>query len=72
LARTGDRIVAVQAQGADLHQEITGSRLVVLPNAGHMLHHAEPDEVVSAIDWVSASGRAGGAFRHAASAADGA
>ena len=38
------------ANAQRLHREIIGSTLAIVAGAGHMVHHAAPDEVVAAID----------------------
>ena len=54
LAGAEDAIVDVGEQSARLHREVRHSELVVEPGVGHMLHYADPDLVVEAIDSVAA------------------
>jgi pimeloyl-ACP methyl ester carboxylesterase len=48
-----DRVVEPARQTRRLHSELAGSRLVVVPGAGHMIQQAAPDEVVSAIQTLA-------------------
>lgn len=48
-------------QGPRLHRVLAGSVLHLVPDAGHMLHHAVPDEIAAAVARVSAPRRAGDA-----------
>ncbi|HET8995671.1 MAG TPA: alpha/beta hydrolase [Acetobacteraceae bacterium] len=47
---TQDRIVMGRLQSRRLHQAVPGSRLHALEGIGHMIHHAEPDAVIAAIE----------------------
>ncbi|WP_203076016.1 alpha/beta fold hydrolase [Falsiroseomonas ponticola] len=49
LAGEEDRIVSPERQARRLHGLLPGSRLVVLPGAGHMIHHASPAVVEEAV-----------------------
>ena len=49
VAGEGDAIVTTEDQSVRLSKEIAHSRLVVLPGAGHMVHHTATDEVVKAL-----------------------
>lgn len=49
LAGEEDRIVSPKRQAQRLHAMLPDSRLVLLPGAGHMLHHASPAVVEEAI-----------------------
>jgi pimeloyl-ACP methyl ester carboxylesterase len=49
LAGEEDRIVSPERQARRLHDLIPGSRLVLLPGAGHMIHHASPAVVEEAV-----------------------
>jgi pimeloyl-ACP methyl ester carboxylesterase len=44
-----DRVAVPARQGYRLHNQVHRSRLVVLPNAGHMIHITRPDAVMDAI-----------------------
>lgn len=50
----GDRIVEPARHTLRLHEDLPGSRLVVVPGAGHMIHHAALDAVAEAIEAVCA------------------
>jgi len=47
-----DKVIDVEANAQLLHREISGSTLAIVAGAGHMVHHAAPDEVVLAVDAV--------------------
>ena len=49
-----DRYIGTEAQSVRLHRELPGSELRVVPGAGHMVHHAAPDEALTAIEAASA------------------
>ena len=51
-----DRIVDNGRQAKRLHGTIPGSRLDVLPGAGHMIHHLDPVRMVRAIDLIANGG----------------
>lgn len=53
LAGAKDRVVAPDGQADRLHGAIAHSRLSVLPDVGHMLHHADPDLVATAVAWAA-------------------
>ena len=50
LAGADDKVIDVEAHSARLHRELAGSTLAVVAGAGHMVHHAAPDDVVAAVD----------------------
>jgi pimeloyl-ACP methyl ester carboxylesterase len=50
LAGDGDRLVTTEAHSQRLHAALPGSRLVVLPGAGHMVHHASPVTVAEEVE----------------------
>ena len=63
MAGREDKVADVGRQSVRLHEEIPHSSIRLVPNVGHMVHYAVPEEVVSAIKTVS--GPAGGAaYRH--------
>jgi pimeloyl-ACP methyl ester carboxylesterase len=63
MAGRDDKVADVGRQSVRLHEEIPHSSIRLVPNVGHMVHYAVPEEVVAAIETVS--GRAGGAsYRH--------
>lgn len=49
-----DTVVDPQAHSARLHAAVPGSRLVVVPGAGHMVHHAAQRLIVDVVDSESA------------------
>ena len=46
-----DAIIDVEAHSVRLHSELSQSKLVVVPGAGHMIHYEALDEIVAAIDF---------------------
>ncbi|MEX6506242.1 alpha/beta fold hydrolase [Jiella sp. M17.18] len=50
VAGKADRMVATSQQSERLHEAVAGSRLVLLPGVGHMVHHVDPDAVAEAVD----------------------
>jgi pimeloyl-ACP methyl ester carboxylesterase len=53
IAGKEDKVVDVNRHAVRLHEEIPHSILQLVPGAGHMVHHAVPDQVVEAIEAVS-------------------
>jgi pimeloyl-ACP methyl ester carboxylesterase len=49
IAGADDRYVSARANAARLHREIAGSELVLVPGAGHMVHHVATRAVMDAI-----------------------
>lgn len=58
MAGADDKVADVGRQSARLHEAAPHSLLRLVPNVGHMIHYAVPEEVLTAIDTVSE--RAGG------------
>ena len=56
MAGTSDRVVDPHDQSARLAGEI-GARLVLVPDAGHMVHHAAPDARASGILTLAGASR---------------
>lgn len=54
LAGAQDRVVGTRGQPARLHDAIAQSSFELVPDAGHMLHHAVPERVAAAVDRVAA------------------
>lgn len=52
-----DTIVPLQVHSIPLSQQVPGANLTVLPDIGHMPHHAAPEAVVAAIDRVAVRAR---------------
>jgi pimeloyl-ACP methyl ester carboxylesterase len=46
-----DAVIDVEAHSVRLHSELSQSKLVVVPGAGHMIHYEALDEIVAAIDY---------------------
>ena len=53
VAGAEDKVIDVEAHSKRLHSELAGnSTLAIVPGAGHMVHHAAPDDVVAAVDCI--------------------
>jgi pimeloyl-ACP methyl ester carboxylesterase len=50
LAGTADDIVDYKANAERLHCTISGSKLTLVPNVGHMVHHADPALIARTIE----------------------
>jgi pimeloyl-ACP methyl ester carboxylesterase len=50
LAGDHDKVIDFEAHSERLHGDLPGSTLTVVHGAGHMVHHAAPDEIVAAVD----------------------
>jgi pimeloyl-ACP methyl ester carboxylesterase len=61
MAGREDKVVKAGGQSRRLHEEVPHSSIRLVPNVGHMLHYAVPEEVVAAIETVF--GRVAGAPR---------
>jgi pimeloyl-ACP methyl ester carboxylesterase len=48
-----DRVIKAKSQSMQLHENIPGSALHVIPGIGHMVHHGAPAEVMRAIEAVA-------------------
>jgi pimeloyl-ACP methyl ester carboxylesterase len=53
VAGAGDRLIDPDVQSGRLHRKIAGSRLRMVPGAGHMVHQTDPTAVLKAIDEVA-------------------
>jgi pimeloyl-ACP methyl ester carboxylesterase len=53
IAGAEDRIVDIQAHSGRFHEAVPHSTLIAVSDAGHMVHYAAPDRVVSAIASLS-------------------
>lgn len=53
VAGAEDRIVNQQKQSVQLHGELPHSRLLMLPERGHMLHYSESELLARAVDELS-------------------
>ena len=49
VAGAGDRYVSTDAQTRRLHAELPNAQLVIVPHAGHMVHHAAAGTVLSVL-----------------------
>jgi pimeloyl-ACP methyl ester carboxylesterase len=54
MAGRGDKIVAIEPHPMRLHGLVRQSRLEVVDGAGHMIHHAFPDQVAAAVEALCA------------------
>jgi pimeloyl-ACP methyl ester carboxylesterase len=52
---TRDHLISPRFQGRLIARLLPHARLVILPGVGHMLHHAEPERVIAAIDGLAES-----------------
>jgi pimeloyl-ACP methyl ester carboxylesterase len=57
LAGTADRVVDPDAQSRRLAAAMPDARLRLIPGAGHMVHHAAPEELAAAVAAVAARSR---------------
>ncbi|MGZ8259794.1 MAG: alpha/beta fold hydrolase [Caldimonas sp.] len=53
VAGADDKVIDFAAHSERLHADLPGSTLTVVHDAGHMVHHAAPDEIVAAIEGVA-------------------
>lgn len=53
IAGEDDRSVRMENHALRLHQQVAGSKLILLPATGHNPHHAHPDLVIDAIKDVA-------------------
>jgi pimeloyl-ACP methyl ester carboxylesterase len=56
IAGADDKVVDVDRHAVRLHEEIPHSVLRLVPGAGHMVHHAVPEQVAEALEAVSGAG----------------
>lgn len=62
MAGEHDTVVDPQAHSSRLHAAVPGSRLVVVPGAGHMVHHVAQHQIVQAVaesalaPWIGGAG----------------
>jgi pimeloyl-ACP methyl ester carboxylesterase len=57
LAGSEDRAAYVSKHALRLHRELPDSELRILPGAGHMVHHVQPQHVLEAVEAVDAVAR---------------
>lgn len=55
IAGADDRVVETEKHSARLHRMLAASTYRRVPRCGHMVHHAAPDEVLSAIAAIAAT-----------------
>ena len=53
MAGSDDQVVDVGRQAIRLHEQIPYSELELVPGAGHMVHHAVPQQVADAVEAVA-------------------
>ena len=53
MAGSDDQVVDVGRQAIRLHEQIPHSELELVPGAGHMVHHAVPQQVADAVEAVA-------------------
>ena len=58
MAGSEDQVVDVGRHAIRLHEQIPHSDLRLVPGAGHMVHHAVPEQVAELIEAVAGEGRA--------------
>jgi len=56
MAGDADGIVDVDRQARRMHGAVPGSRIDILPGAGHMVHHLDPGRMVRAIELIATGG----------------
>jgi pimeloyl-ACP methyl ester carboxylesterase len=49
MAGASDMHVATKMHSEQLHDQIPHSKLILVPDAGHMIHHVVPEQVLEAI-----------------------
>jgi pimeloyl-ACP methyl ester carboxylesterase len=54
IAGSGDLVANAEHNAVRLHQEISHSELVMQQDVGHMVHYADPDRIVAAVDKLQA------------------
>ncbi len=54
-----DKSVNPENHGRRLHNQVAGSKLILLPRTGHSPHHAHPEVVIEAINDVARHARSG-------------
>jgi pimeloyl-ACP methyl ester carboxylesterase len=50
IAGDGDKVVDHEAHSKRLHADVPQSELLIVPDAGHMVHYVAPERVVAAVD----------------------
>jgi pimeloyl-ACP methyl ester carboxylesterase len=58
MAGSEDQVVDVGRHSIRLHEQIPHSELRLVPGAGHMVHHAVPEQVAEVIEAVAGEARA--------------
>ena len=57
MAGSEDQVADVGRQSIRLHEQIPHSQLELVPGAGHMVHHAVPQQVANAVEAVASAHR---------------
>ena len=57
MAGSDDQVADVGRQSIRLHEQIPHSQLELVPKAGHMVHHAVPQQVANAVEAVASAPR---------------
>ena len=60
MAGSDDQVADVGRQSIRLHEQIPHSQLELVPGAGHMVHHAVPQQVANAVEAVASAHRGSG------------
>jgi pimeloyl-ACP methyl ester carboxylesterase len=55
IAGEGDRVLSTRVHSVRLHQLLPDSRLLLVPGAGHMVHHAVPDTVAAEVERMASA-----------------
>lgn len=50
IAGAADKVVDVKAHSTRLHRDVPQSKLIVVPDAGHMVHYVAPEKVIAAVN----------------------
>jgi pimeloyl-ACP methyl ester carboxylesterase len=58
VAGAADQVLDTRYHSGTLHRRVAGSRLWIVPGAGHMIHHVAPQEVLDAIRDAAAAAQA--------------
>ncbi len=61
IAGSGDKIASAEHHAVKLHEEISHSELVMQQGVGHMVHYANPDRIMAAVEKLQAEANPGAA-----------
>ncbi len=59
IAGSGDRIASAEHHAVRLHEEISHSELVMQQGVGHMVHYADPERIMAAVEKLEAEAHPG-------------